>query len=239
MAQILAEIRRRNASAGRSTSRTCTSTSRSGSPSWSATPASACTPGARATTRSPPTCASGCATRIDAIDALVRALQTALLDLAEQPRRHHDAGLHPPAGRAAGDASAITCWPTSRCSSATASASPIAAGASTGCRSAPPRWPAPAIRSTASSVARELGFDGVCENSLDAVSDRDFAIEFCACGGAAHDASVALVRGADPVDEPALRLHRRSPTASAPALRSCRRRRIPTCPNWCAARPGA
>lgn len=25
-----------------------------------------------------------------------------------------------------------------------------------------------------------LGFDGVCENSLDAVSDRDFAIEFCA-----------------------------------------------------------
>jgi argininosuccinate lyase len=29
-------------------------------------------------------------------------------------------------------------------------------------------------------VARELGFDGVCENSLDAVSDRDFAIEFAA-----------------------------------------------------------
>jgi len=29
-------------------------------------------------------------------------------------------------------------------------------------------------------VAKELGFDGVCENSLDAVSDRDFAVEFCA-----------------------------------------------------------
>ncbi len=29
-------------------------------------------------------------------------------------------------------------------------------------------------------VAKELGFDGVCENSLDAVSDRDFGIEFCA-----------------------------------------------------------
>ncbi len=29
-------------------------------------------------------------------------------------------------------------------------------------------------------VARELGFDGVCANSLDAVSDRDFAIEFTA-----------------------------------------------------------
>ncbi len=30
-------------------------------------------------------------------------------------------------------------------------------------------------------VANELGFDGICENSIDAVSDRDFAIEFCAC----------------------------------------------------------
>ncbi len=29
-------------------------------------------------------------------------------------------------------------------------------------------------------VARELGFEGLCENSLDAVSDRDFAVEFCA-----------------------------------------------------------
>ncbi len=30
-------------------------------------------------------------------------------------------------------------------------------------------------------VAQTLSFDGVCENSLDAVSDRDFAIEFCGC----------------------------------------------------------
>jgi argininosuccinate lyase len=30
-------------------------------------------------------------------------------------------------------------------------------------------------------VARELGFEGIAENSLDAVSDRDFAIEFAAC----------------------------------------------------------
>ncbi len=29
-------------------------------------------------------------------------------------------------------------------------------------------------------VARTLGFDGVCQNSLDAVSDRDFALEFAA-----------------------------------------------------------
>lgn len=36
-------------------------------------------------------------------------------------------------------------------------------------------------------VARTLGMDGVCENSLDAVSDRDFAIEFAAA------ASLAMV----------------------------------------------
>jgi argininosuccinate lyase len=36
-------------------------------------------------------------------------------------------------------------------------------------------------------VARALGFDTVSENSLDAVSDRDFALEFCAC------ASIAMV----------------------------------------------
>ncbi|EDY87200.1 argininosuccinate lyase [gamma proteobacterium HTCC5015] len=34
-------------------------------------------------------------------------------------------------------------------------------------------------------VARELGFDSVAENSLDAVSDRDFAIEFCAAAALA------------------------------------------------------
>jgi argininosuccinate lyase len=31
-------------------------------------------------------------------------------------------------------------------------------------------------------VAQQLGFEGVCDNSLDAVSDRDFAIEFLAAG---------------------------------------------------------
>ena len=34
-------------------------------------------------------------------------------------------------------------------------------------------------------VAKELGFDGVCENSLDAVSDRDFAVEFLAAAALA------------------------------------------------------
>ena len=34
-------------------------------------------------------------------------------------------------------------------------------------------------------VARALGFDGLCANSLDAVSDRDFAIEYCAAASLA------------------------------------------------------
>jgi argininosuccinate lyase len=34
-------------------------------------------------------------------------------------------------------------------------------------------------------VARELGFEAVAENSLDAVADRDFAIEFAACAALA------------------------------------------------------
>jgi argininosuccinate lyase len=37
------------------------------------------------------------------------------------------------------------------------------------------------------ALARDLGFDAPCRNSLDAVSDRDFAIEFAAC------ASIAMV----------------------------------------------
>lgn len=44
---------------------------------------------------------------------------------------------------------------------------------------------AAALAGTTYPIVRErsaqlLGFDGVCQNSLDAVSDRDFAIEFCA-----------------------------------------------------------
>jgi len=35
------------------------------------------------------------------------------------------------------------------------------------------------------SVARRLGFEGICRNSMDAVSDRDFAIEFCAAAALA------------------------------------------------------
>ena len=52
--------------------------------------------------------------------------------------------------------------------------------ASTACRWALPRWPAPATRSSASLSRSNSASKAVCENSLDAVSDRDFAIEFTA-----------------------------------------------------------
>ena len=45
-------------------------------------------------------------------------------------------------------------------------------------------------------VARELGFEAIAENSLDAVSDRDFAIEFC---GAAALAMMHLSRFAEEI----------------------------------------
>jgi argininosuccinate lyase len=35
------------------------------------------------------------------------------------------------------------------------------------------------------AVAKDLGFEGVCENSIDAVSDRDFAVEFLAAAALA------------------------------------------------------
>ena len=73
-------------------------------------------------------------------------------------------------------------------------------------------------------------------NSLDAVSDRDFAIEFaaarrarrwCTCRASPRSSCCGRARASASCS---------SPTASAPAARSCRRRRIPTCPSSCAAR---
>ena len=65
-----------------------------------------------------------------------------------------------------------------KCSRATMGACSIAASASIG-----RRWAAAALAGTTFPIDREmtakaLGFDAVCRNSLDAVSDRDFAIEF-------------------------------------------------------------
>jgi hypothetical protein len=44
-------------------------------------------------------------------------------------------------------------------------------------RSARRRWPAPRSRSIGTPPAESLGFDRPTANSLDSVSDRDFALE--------------------------------------------------------------
>ena len=69
-------------------------------------------------------------------------------------------------------------------------------------------------------VARELGFDGLCPNSLDVVADRDF--DRIAAAATRDGAPFALRRGADPVVT-ALRLSQ--PPIASQAARSCRRRR--------------
>jgi len=85
-------------------------------------------------------------------------------------------------------------------------------------------------------VARELGFDGVCENSLDAVSDRDFAIEF------ASAASLVMVHFSRLSEELILWMSPRFgfidlAIGFARVHPSCRKRRTRTCRNWSGAKP--
>ncbi len=190
---------------------------------------------ARATTRSPPTSGCGCAARSTRSSRSSRALRRALLDLAE---RHADTIM--PGFTHLQVAQPVTfghhllaydemfARDVERFADCRTRVNRLPLGA--------PRWPAPAIRSTASRRARTR-LRGVCENSLDAVSDRDFADRIRRRRRARDDAPVALRRGADPVDEPALRLRR----ARRPLLHRLldhaaeeepRRR-----PSWCAARP--
>ena len=162
-------------------------------------------------------------------------LETALIGAgrAEHGRRRtrHD----PPAARPAGARSPTSSWPTYRPSPAT----------STGCAtgtSGPPSSPLGSGALAGSSlpldpeaVAGELGFDSAAANSMDAVSDRDFAVEFLS---AAALIGVHLSR----LGEEVVCGRRRSSagsrwtTPTPPARRSCRRRRTPTSPSWRAAR---
>lgn len=114
---------------------------------------------------------------IDAIDALVRGLQTAAVDLAE---RHRDAVLpgYTHLQRAQPVMFAHWCLAyfemfkrdRERLADARRRVNvlPLGSGALAGTGFPLDRG----------SVARELGFDAVSQNSLDAVSDRDFAVEF-------------------------------------------------------------
>jgi len=116
---------------------------------------------------------------IDGLDALLRAYQSALLDLAE---RHADTPMP-------GFTHLQVAQPVTFGHHLLAYVEMAARDRSrlADCRKRMNRLPlgSAALAGTSypidrESVARELGFDGVCANSLDAVSDRDFAIEFAA-----------------------------------------------------------
>ena len=117
---------------------------------------------------------------IDDLLSLIKALQNALLDLAQ----HHTRTIMP------GFTHLQVAQPISFAHHLMAYFEMLKRDAERlrDCRKRVNRLPlgAAALAGTSYPIKREmvadlLGFDGVCENSLDAVSDRDFAIEFTAC----------------------------------------------------------
>jgi argininosuccinate lyase len=87
------------------------------------------------------------------------------------------------------------------------------------------------------AIAAELGFDAAAENSIDAVSDRDFVAEFL------FVAALLGIHLSRLGEEVVLWTTRefawvRLDDAYSTARRSCRRRRTPTSPSSPAARPG-
>ncbi len=80
-------------------------------------------------------------------------------------------------------------------------------------------------------VAKTLGMEGVCQNSLDAVSDRDFAIEFSAA------ATLVMLHISRLSEELILWMSQNFGFIALPDA-FCTRR-TPTCPSWRAARPAA
>ncbi len=117
---------------------------------------------------------------IDHISSQIRALQTALLDLADQ---HTDTVMP-------GFTHLQVAQPVAFGHHLMAYYEMLVRDAQrlTDCRKRVNRLPLGAAALAGTSypidrqmVAKALEFDGVCDNSLDAVSDRDFAIEFCAC----------------------------------------------------------
>ena len=109
-----------------------------------------------------------------------RALQPRARPAGAPPRRRHHARLHAPAAGAARPLRASSARLRRDARARRRRGSPTAARAPTSCRSAPARSPARRSRSTAPSSPASSASRAVSENSLDAVSDRDFVAELLA-----------------------------------------------------------
>ena len=221
--------------------RTSTPPSSAASPSSPARPGRSCTPGGAATTRSRPTCASGSAARAAAVAARDRTtLQSVLLARAEDAGDDVvPAGLHAPPAGAAGAARAP---PARALLGARARRRPVAgrAGPRPTCRrSARARSPGSSLPLDPDGDRRAtLGFAAPFENSLDAVSDRDFVAEALFVRRARAGAPVAPRRGDRARGRATSSASSGSPTRTAPARRCCRRRGTPTSPSSRAGKAG-
>ena len=186
--------------------RTSTPRSSAASPSSPATPARSSTPAAAATTRSPPRCACSC--KREGTDAArrIHGLQEVLLDRAEEagtddylPGYTHLQRAQPVLlahhflAHFWAFARDVDRWHDAL---ARADVSPLGAGALAG--SSLPLDP--------DSVAAELGFARRFDNSLDAVSDRDFVAEALFVARADAGAPLAPRRGDRAVVERGVRL---------------------------------
>ena len=102
------------------------------------------------------------------------------------------------------------------------------------CRWAAAPWPACRIHIDREMVARELEFGAISANSIDAVADRDFVVEYLSSLLHRDDAHLAPGRRHRPLVDAEFGFVE-LPDASRRAPASCRRRRTRTCWSWRAA----
>ena len=104
-------------------------------------------------------------------------------DRADRPRRaaprHRDARHDPPAARPAGAVRPPPARARARLQARRRAASSTGTSGPRCARSAPARWPARRCRSTRRRSPPSSASTAPCDNSIDAVSDRDFVAEFC------------------------------------------------------------
>ena len=221
-----------------SRTRTCTPRSSAACSSGSARSAASCAPAAAATTRSPPTCGCTCATT----PALVVARVAELRDGAGRPGRAaprtrrcpgmthlqhaqpvlfaHQLLAHVHAF--ARDVERLRDWDKR------AALSPARRRRAR--RLVAAARPGRGGRASSASTAP-------CDNSIDAVSDRDFAAEFLFVAAMIGVHLSRLGEEVVPLGDHASSAGSSSTTPTRPGRRSCRRRRTPTSPSWPAASP--